>query len=173
MYDTDDYAKKQGDQFIDYPRIELSPNFNIFNLFAVLLYLILIISVFIPFVPINNGAWFSIGMGKYIGIAAIFAIYALFVKNYFAAFFISIFASFFVFHEVIIFYDNYAIELGKELTSEGTFRFVFDIFKDAFQVKFGAFWASLSSLSSLVIVLIGWIKNTVDDNKLASKKVIA
>lgn len=173
MNDTDEYAKKYSDEVIQFPKIELTPNFSFINLFAVFLYLVLIVSVFLPFVPINNGAWFSIGMGKYIGIAAIFAIYALLVKNYFAAFFISIFASFFVFHEVIIFYDNYAIELGKELTSEGTFRFVFDIFKDAFQVKFGAFWASLSSLSSLVIVLIGWIKNTVDDNKLASNKVIA
>ena len=103
-------------------------------------------------------------------IAAIFGIYCLFIKNYFAAFFISLFSSFFVFHEVIIFYDDYAIELGKELGPDGTFRLVFEIFSNAFKINFGAFWAVCGSLVSFCLVTITWIINTFQNNIATNKE---
>ena len=138
---------------------------NFLSLVVTVFYIIVIGSVYLQFVPILNQNWFSLGTGKFIGIAAIFGIYCILIKNYFAAFFISLFSSFFVFHEVIIYYDNYAIELGQELGSNGTFRFVFEIFANAFNLKYGAFWAVFGSLVSLLIISFAWITNTINENK--------
>ena len=160
------------DYYIKNPEQSVKPfsKYNIFTIIAFLAYLLLIGSVFSQFVPIQTGNWFNIGMGKYVGLAAIFAIYSLFVKNYFVAFFISLFSAFFVFHEVIIFYDNYAIELGRELGSDGSFRLVFSIFSDAFNWKYGAYSALLGSLTSLIVVSIAWLFNTVFENRLQQSK---
>lgn len=134
------------------------------NILAICSYLIVIISALIRFIPINSHSWFDLGMGKYIGIASIFAIYFIVLKNYFAAFFISIFASFFVFHEIIIFYDNYAIELGKELGDTGLFRSIPGIFENICNIKLGAFWAIIGSLLSLMFVTLSWISHTIKVN---------
>ena len=173
MYESDDYIKKD----IDYKKgndsvLESKELFLVVNLFVLSFYVVLIFSVFIQFIPIQTGNWFNLGMGKYIGLAAIFGIYSVLTKNYFAAFFISLFSSFFVFHEVIIFYDNYAIELGKELGSDGTFRLVLGIFADAFNIKYGAFWALFGSTLSFIIVTLAWISNTVKQNRLMMKKAL-
>ncbi len=143
---------------------------TIANLLVASLYLIIVFSVFMQFIPIQSGNWFNLGMGKYVGLAAIFGFYCILTKNYFATFFISLFSSFFVFHEVIIFYDNYAIELGKELTSDGVYRLVFEIFKNAFDIKYGAFWVALCSVLSFIIVTYAWITNTVIQNRLTLDK---
>ena len=145
--------------------------FKIANLFVSFFYLLVILSVYMQFVPILNQNWFNLGTGKFVGIAAICGIFCVLTKNYFAAFFISLFSSFFVFHEVIIFYDNYAIELGQELGSNGVFRLVFGIFADAFKIKYGAFWALLGSVISFISVSIVWISNTVTQNRLSLNKV--
>lgn len=171
MNDYDDYSKNDN----SYELKKYSEKNNIViitfaNIFVLSLYLILILSVFLQFTPIQTGNWFNLGMGKYVGIAAIFGIYSILTKNYFAAFFISLFSSFFVFHEVIIFYDNYAIELGKELTSNGIYRLVFEIFKNAFDIKYGAFWAVLSSLVSFIVITFTWITNTFINNRISLEK---
>ena len=171
MYDSDDYVKKNQD-YIKQNNFQLDPKVHLFfvNFTVLILYAVLIFSVFLQFIPIHSGNWFNLGMGKYVGIAAIFGIYCILTKNYFAAFFISLFSSFFVFHEVIIFYDNYAIELGKELGSDGTFRLVFEIFSNAFNIKYGAFWAVFGSLLSFVSVTYAWIANTFIQHRLLSDK---
>lgn len=132
-------------------------------------YIILAVSVLIKFIPIIEGNWLTLGMGKLVLLASLVSIWLVYTKKFFACFFISLFASFFVVHEIIIFYDNYAIELGKELTSEGLFRSVVALFKDALQFKFGAFWATLGSVFSLIFVTIGWIV----DNYHANYKPLA
>lgn len=172
MYDTDeDYIKKESD-YEKNIRKENSFKFEFLfiNIFILISYLIIISSVFLQFIPIQPGNWFNLGMGKYVGLAVIFGSYFILTKNYFPAFFISLFSSFFVFHEVIIFYDNYAIELGQELGSNGTFRLVFEIFKNAFNVKYGAFWAVFGSIISLIIISLAWIANNVVENQRLTEK---
>ena len=85
-------------------------------------------------------------------------------KN-FASFFISLFILFFVFHEIIVFYDLYAINLGKELTSDGVYRSVIQIYKEAFtSLGSGAFWSLLGGLLSILSVLFNWLITIVNDN---------
>ena len=139
-------------------------DFDFCSIISIIGYIALIISALITFIPINKLNWFEMGMGKYIGVASIFAVYLLMIKNYFSAFFISLFSFFFSVHELIIFYDNYAIELGKELGDTGLYRSIPEIFLEVANVKYGVFWAIVGSLLSLVFVSIGWIKNTVKDN---------
>ncbi len=141
--------------------------FDFLKIAAIFCYIAIIVASKIQFIPINQLNWFQLGMGKYVGIAAIFAIFSLAMKNYFAAFFISIFSAFFSFHELIIFYDNYAIELGSELGSDGAFRYVSQIFDDALKYNYGAFWAVYGSCFSLVFVLIGWVRKVFKENRLA------
>lgn len=149
---------------------------NIFSMpflriIAVICYLILIGTTLIQFIPINNQNWFNLGMGKLVGFTAIFAILCIINKNYFAAFFISLFSAFFAFHEIIIFYDNYAIELGQELGDDGVFRSLYEIFKNEIFTKpqYGAFWAIISSSISLITVSIDWIINTIIVNHSVSE----
>ena len=151
-------------------------SFNIFNtpflrIIAVICYLILIGTALIQFIPINNLNWFNLGMGKLVGLSAIFGILCILNKNYFAAFFISLFSAFFAFHEIIIFYDNYAIELGQEIGDDGVFRSLYEIFKDEIFSKpqFGAFWAIMSSSISLFTISIDWIINTIIVNHSVSE----
>ena len=141
-------------------------DFDILSILASLCYLVFTVSILIQFVPINELNWFNLGMGKYLGFATIFAILCLYVKNYFAAFFISLFAAFFSFHEIIIFYDNYAIELGKELGSDGVFRSLVEIFVNEIVKKpnYGAFWAIFSSTLSLFFVSLAWMRNIIIGN---------
>ncbi len=140
------------------------------NLLTILCYLIFIISIKIKFISINELDWYNLGMGKYIGLFAIIGILCIFKRNYFAAFFISLFAAFFSVHEVIIFYDNYAIELGRELGENGLYRSVIDIFfVEVFKnPRVGAFWAISSSVTSLLLVTITWIKNIINKNDYIS-----
>lgn len=149
-------------------------NLDILSFFAIICYFIFTISILIKFIPISDLTWFKMGMGKYVGIASIFAILCLLYKNYFAAFFISLFAVFFSFHEIIIFYDNYAIELGKELGDDGVFRSLVDIFINeiAKHPTYGAFWAILSSLMSLLFVSLSWMKNIISENIALHDKVL-
>ena len=149
---------------------KIDPVIVFFNLFTIICYLIFIFSIKIKFISINELDWYNLGMGKYIGLFAIIGIYCIFRRNYFAAFFISLFAAFFCVHEVIIFYDNYAIELGRELGDDGLYRSVIDIFfVEVFKnPRIGAFWAISSSVFSLLLVTIAWIKNIINKNDLIS-----
>ncbi len=139
-------------------------SFFILDLLTFFAYIGIVVSALIPFLPINELSWFKIGMGKYVGVAVIFSIYFLYIKNYFASFFISLFSSFFAIHELIIFFDNYAIELGKELGNDGVYRFIPDIFVKICDYRYGVFWAILCSLLSLIFVTINWIRFTRQTN---------
>ena len=165
-----------GDQYSNKKNTTDSPfDFDILSIFASICYLIFTVSILIQFIPINTSNWYNLGMGKYLGFATIFAIMCLFFKNYFAAFFISLFAAFFSFHEIIIFYDNYAIELGKELGSDGVFRSLVEIFVNEIikQPSYGAFWAIFSSILSLFFVSLAWIKNIIIGNISLHDKVVS
>lgn len=168
MY-QDNYQRKNNNE-----QNNIFYNLDILSFFAIICYFIFTFSILIKFIPISDLTWFKMGMGKYVGIASIFAILCLLYKNYFAAFFISLFAAFFSFHEIIIFYDNYAIELGKELGDDGIFRSLVDIFINeiAKQPTYGAFWAILSSLSSLLFVSLAWMKNIISENIALHDKVL-
>lgn len=142
---------------------------NPFNILAVICYSFVIYSTLIhKFIPINNLSWFNLGMGKLVGIGAIFAIFFVLINDYFIPFFISIFSGFFSIHELIIFYDNYAIEAGKELGEDGVFRSLFDIFNNAFNFHFGFFWAIIGSSLSFIAVTIAWILHTYYTNRKKS-----
>ncbi len=147
-------------------------NNNPFDIACIILYLILVASVFFKFVPIIDGNWFSIGMGKLVLLSSLCGIAAIIRKNYFAAFFISLFSLFFVFHEIIIFYDDYAIKLGKELNPGGVFRSVIELYRDAFSAKCGAFWSMIGSGLSMILICVAWIGNVVIENLRFGKKEI-
>ena len=153
---ADEYSNNSNK---DYSFSEFKIDF--LGILTILCYIVFIISILMKFIPIKDLSWFKLGMGKYLGIASIFAILSIFYKNYFAAFFISLFATFFSFHEIIIFYDSYAIELGKELGDDGLFRSVIEIFIKEIggNPEYGGFWAILSSSLSLIFVSLGWMKN--------------
>ncbi len=156
----DEYSKKPSTYEYD----TKYRNDNLFEYICSVLYVILIAGVFLKFVPICEGNWFTIGMGKLVLLGSVFGIVAILNKNYFAAFFISLFAFFFLFHEIIIFYDDYAIKLGKELNPGGVFRSVLEVYRDAFSAKCGAFWSLIGSGLSLILICVAWIKNIVSEN---------
>ncbi len=142
------------------------------NIITIICYIAFIISIKIQFISINELDWYHLGMGKYLGLFAILGIICIFNKKYYAAFFISLFAAFFSFHEVIIFFDNFAIEKGCELGDDGLYRSIIGIFLDEVIKKpqLGAFWAIFSSSFSLFFVSIIWILNTINENILVLKQ---
>ena len=144
-------------------------HFDLLSFISIICYVAIIIGARMQFIPINEFSWFQLGMGKYVGVAAIFAIFSLIMKNYFAAFFISIFAAFFSFHELIIFDDNFAIESGAELGADGSFRLITQIFDDALKMNYGVFWTVYGSCISLVLVTIGWIRKVFKANRQSVK----
>ena len=164
QYETE---KKSDGEYNSKPSLEYSAKSNKGNLFeyiCAVLYVILLTSIFFRFVPICEASWFSIGMGKLVLLGSVTGIATILRKNYFAAFFISLFAVFFLFHEIIILYDDYAIKLGKELNPGGVFRSVLELYRDAFTAKCGAFWALIGSGVSLILICVAWIKNIVSEN---------
>lgn len=130
---------------------------------------ITIISCFLKFAPITDLSWFTMGTGKLIVLFSVIGLFLNIKKEYFGSFFITIFLSFFIIHEIIICYDSYAIALGKECGEDGTFRLVFDLFKDAYNPNCGSLWATLGSVSSFILVTLAWIFKTIELNQEAKK----
>jgi hypothetical protein len=88
-------------------------------------------------------------------------------RRYFSAFMIGTFAAFFISHEIIICYDDKAIEMGRELGPDGWFRLVAMVFHDAMNVSHGSFWAVTGSSLALIAILVGWPLKIYHDNKAA------
>ena len=169
----DEYADKTTSEIENKPSIANANGdrpfvkrlLTVLPIVAVIGYALIIVGVNLRFIPINDGSWLSIGMGKLVLIGSILGIIASLRRKNFASFFISLFILFFVFHEIIVFYDLYAINLGKELTSDGVYRSVIQIYKEAFtSLGSGAFWSLLGGLLSILSVLFNWLITIVNDN---------
>lgn len=125
---------------------------------------LIVFSTFIDFTPISQNSWRTGGVGLPVMISCMVGCLLALRKNYFTAFFIGIFAAFFLTHEIIIIYDNHAIELGQELKPDGWFRSVIMVYQDALQPSYGAFWGFIGAIMASVLPLAGiaaevWHKN--------------
>lgn len=138
---------------------------NALNSIIICLFAIIIGSVFLQFIPVNDSNWFTLGMGKVVAFGSLLGILYTIKKNYFGAFFICIFCFFFTVHEIIVYYDNYAILLGKECGDDGVFRSVIELFRNALTVKCGCFWSFNCSTLNFLLVSFAWMNKIVADNK--------
>lgn len=137
------------------------------ELVAVLGFMMVGASTFLDFTPVIAQNWRASGVGLPVLIACLAGALVMLRKNHFAGFFIAMFAAFFLTHEIIIVYDNKAVELGRELGPDGWFRPVVMIYRDAFSFKTGAFWALAGTLLSLSGICIGWFQEVRRANKAA------
>lgn len=125
---------------------------------------LIVFSTFIDFTPISQSSWRTGGVGLPVMLSCMVGCFLAMRKNYFSAFFIGIFAAFFLTHEIIIIYDNHAIELGQELKPDGWFRSVIMVYQDALRPSYGAFWGFIGAIMASVLPLAGiavevWQKN--------------
>jgi hypothetical protein len=138
-----------------------------FEMVAAIGFFIMIISNFFSFAPIEERTWREIGVGIPVIFACLGGMALIFRRDFFSSFFIAMFCAFFITHEIIICYDNRAVEMGKELGAEGWFRPVVMIFKDAMNPSFCTFWA-LSGISlALAAIITGWLFQVYQGNKKA------
>ncbi len=131
-------------------------------------FFILVIGSLINFVPIVEKTWRSGPTGLVVALSCLAGCFLLHKRQYFPCFFIAMFSAFFLVHEVIIVYDNYVVEQGKELGPEGLFRPVLLIFADAFTPGQGAFWALLGSLLALAGTGGSWADDVINKNNEAA-----
>ncbi|MBU1106809.1 MAG: hypothetical protein KKB51_09100, partial [Candidatus Riflebacteria bacterium] len=116
---------------------------------------LVIFSTFLNFTPISEHSWRAGGVGFPVMLSCIAGCLLAMRKNYFPAFFIGIFAAFFLTHEITIVYDTHAIEIGQELKPDGWFRSVIMVYQDALRPGFGAFWGMIGVILASVTPLIG------------------
>jgi len=116
---------------------------------------LVIFSTFLDFTPISGQSWRAGGVGLPVMLSCMVGCILALRKSYFSAFFIGIFAAFFLTHEIIIVYDSKAIELGQELKPDGWFRSVIMVYQDAFQIGYGAFWGLIGTILASATPLIG------------------
>jgi len=140
---------------------------GVFEVVAVAGFLTVVASTFLNFTPVVAQTWRAGGIGLPVMLACVAGAVFMLFRNYFAGFFIAVFSGFFLTHEIIIIYDNKAVELGRELGSEGWFRLVFDVYRDAFAFNTGAFWALVGVLLAMTGVCVGWVLNIVRLNNEA------
>lgn len=132
-------------------------------------FIMVVIANFLDFAPIDSRTWREIGVGFPVLLASVAGIAFLYKRSFFSSFFIAMFAAFFITHEIIICYDNKAVEMGRELGPEGWFRPVAMIFQDALGQSYGAFWATAGSSLAIFAIIIGWMLAVYHDNLLAAK----
>ncbi len=117
-------------------------------------FVLIVFSTFLDFTPICQRSWRAGGVGLPVMLSCMIGTVLALRRSYFSAFFIGIFAAFFLTHEIVIIYDNHAVELGQELKPDGWFRSVIQVYFDALQPGYGAFWgfigATIASLGPLV-----------------------
>ena len=142
-----------------------------FAITAIIGFAIIGFSTSMDFTPAVAANWRSAGVGLPVMIACIFGAVLMLRRDFFSGFFIAIFAGFFLTHEIIIIYDNKAVELGQELGVNGWFRPVMDVYRDAFSFNTGAFWALIGILLALASVVAGGVFEVVGANRLALQKV--
>lgn len=147
---------------------EAFPGLNIglraFESAAAMGFMAMVTSNFLSFAPIEERTWREIGVGFPVLFFCIIAIALVFRKNFFASFFIAIFSAFFITHEVIICYDNKAVEMGRELGPEGWFRHGSMIFGDVMKPSYGAFWGIAGITLAIIAIFLAWIISTYKEN---------
>ena len=129
-----------------------------------------ILSTFLNFTPISEVTWRAGGVGFPVMLSCMAGCILALRKSYFSAFFIGIFAAFFLTHEIIIVYDTHAIEIGQELKPDGWFRSVIMVYQDALRPGFGALWAMIGVLLASVTPLIGMAAEVRRKNLEAAKQ---
>lgn len=149
MYDNTTYTSGKPREFDI--GISLSP----LSILTAAGFALVIFSTFLDFTPINAQSWRAGGVGLPVMLSCMVGCVLALRKNYFSAFFIGIFAAFFLTHEIIIIYDSKAIELGQELKPDGWFRSVIVVYQDALQTGFGAFWGMIGAMLASIVPLIG------------------
>lgn len=130
-------------------------------------FFILVIGSLLNFVPVVERTWRSGPTGLVVAVSCLAGCFLLHKKQYFTCFFIAMFSAFFLVHEVIIVYDNYVVEQGKELGPDGLFRPVFLIFADAFTPGQGAFWSLFGSILALIGIFGSWADDILNKNNEA------
>lgn len=145
-------------------------SFGPFEMLAILGFALIIASTFLDFTPIVKQNWRASGAGFPVAISCFLGAFLMLRRHYFAGFFIAVFAGFFLTHEIIIIYDNKAVELGKELTVDGWFRPVLEVYRNAFTFNTGAFWALVGVLVSVISICVGWVIDVVKTNNYAAKR---
>ncbi len=142
---------------------------GIFEILAMSGFGIVAVSTFMNFVPVFEKSWRAGAVGMPVMLACLAGCWLVLKRNYFACFFIAMFSAFFLVHEIIILYDARAIEMGRELGPDGWFRPVFHVFRDAFTVKYGAFFALVGVLTALSGTSAGWILEILHLNRIAAE----
>ncbi len=145
-------------------------SFGLFEILAILGFALIIASTFLDFTPIVKQNWRASGVGLPVAAACFLGVFLMLRRHYFAGFFIAVFAGFFLTHEIIIIYDNKAVELGKELAVDGWFRPVLEVYRDAFTFNTGAFWALIGVLVSGISICVGWVIDVVRTNSYAAQQ---
>lgn len=136
-------------------------------------FVLLAISTSLKFVPIAEQAWRDTSLGFTVMLFAVLGCVAVERKNFFTAFFIAVFAAFFLIHDVIILYDGKAVEMGREIGPEGWLRPMVLIFEDAFHLFNGVSTGLIGVLTALTGVCIAWVVTVVKDNQDAAMAAIA
>ncbi len=137
------------------------------DLIAIVGFIVVGASTFLDFTPVVAQNWRASGAGLPVLIGCLAGAIFMLQRNYFAGFFISVFSGFFLTHEIIIIYDNKAVELGRELGPNGWFRLVVDVYLDAFKFNTGAFWALVGVLLAMTGVCVGWVLEILHANRQA------
>lgn len=140
---------------------------GVFEVVAIAGFLTVVASTFLNFTPVVAQTWRAGGIGLPVMLSCFAGAIFMLFRNYFAGFFVAVFSGFFLTHEIIIIYDNKAVELGRELGPDGWFRLVFDVYRDAFAFNTGAFWALVGVLLAMTGVCIGWVLNIIRMNNEA------
>ncbi len=151
-------------------RVSSGFSFGLFELVAMAGFLVVGISTFLNFTPVEAKTWNSSGAGLPVLFSCLAGALLMLRKNHFVGFFVAIISGFFLVHEIIIIYDNKAVELGRELGANGWFRLVLDIYIDAFRYHTGAFWGLVGILVALTSICIGWVLEIVRANNSAAAK---
>ncbi len=146
---------------------EENPNFKIglAELIAALGFLMIVVANFLSFAPIEERTWREIGVGFPVMLISVVGIILVIRRRFFSAFMIGMFAAFFITHEIIICYDNKAIEIRRELGPDGWFRLVAMVFHDAMNMAHGSFWGVAGSSLAVLAILVGWPLKVYQENQ--------
>lgn len=118
-------------------------------------FILVIFSTFLDFTPVCLRSWRAGGVGLPVMLSCLAGTVLALRRSFFSSFFIGIFAAFFLTHEIIVIYDNRAVELALELKPDGWFRSVIQVYLDALQPGYGAFWGLIGATIASIVPLIG------------------
>ncbi len=130
---------------------------------------LIVFSTFLDFTPVCQRSWRTGGVGLPVMLSCLAGVILALRKNYFTSFFIGIFAAFFLTHEIVVIYDNRAVELGLELKPDGWFRSVIQVYLDALQPGYGAFWGFIGSTLASLVPLVGMALEVRQKNLAAAE----